>query len=327
MNNKQPLYDLPNEMFVHPEDYQALKAVKKIPGLEKVTRKFLEIGLERYYYIQNIADNVRVGPNQLKNLYKIFCEMVNILDVPEPELYLRQDPVANAFTFGSEKPYIVLNSGLMDLLTEEELRVVIAHELGHIKADHVLYKMIARIITQLVAMVGQMTFGIGSLLGTGLVVALYKWDRKSELTADRASLLVVQDRDLVVNALMKLAGGSRKVYEQMDKDAFLEQAKAYEDLDDKLLEKVYKFIHLSFRSHPFLVYRAKQIMDWSEGNAYKDIIQGNYKKDSYVHNKQKKAKKGEYTILRCKYCKAKNRIASNKDIKSAKCGKCGRNLY
>ena len=56
------------------------------------------------------------------------------------------DPNPNAWTFGDTKIFITITSGLVDMMTEEELDAVIAHECGHILCHHVLYHSIAHYV-------------------------------------------------------------------------------------------------------------------------------------------------------------------------------------
>ena len=197
------------ERFQHPEDQAATEALAGIPGLDLLVSKVMEYGLEKVYYLENIADNVRVTPRMLPRLHRYLGWGCRILDIDEPELYVTLDPTPNAFTYGHKSPFIVLTSGLIDLLGDEELSFVVGHELGHIKAGHVLYTVLARNIASIISALGQATLGIGSLLGQGLVVALHDWYRKSELTADRAGLLCVQDLDPCSEDVHE-AGGRRQ---------------------------------------------------------------------------------------------------------------------
>src|SRR5215212_3391473 len=177
----RPLAGLSAEELRHPNDTRATDALKKIPGLDKALSKLLEYGLERLYYVDNIASNLRVTPRMFGRLHRSLTWATKILDVPEPELYVTVDPVPNAFTYGHTKPFITLTSGLVDMLSDEELFFVIGHEVGHIKAGHVLYGTMARNIAAVVALLGQATLGLGALLGQGLVIALYEWYRCAEL--------------------------------------------------------------------------------------------------------------------------------------------------
>ncbi len=250
------------EDFQHPEDRAATEALAAVPGLDTVVAKLLEYGVERVLYLENIANNVQVTRSMFPRLHKYLDWSCRVLDVDQPGLYVTQNPVANAYTNGHTQPFIVLTSGLIELLSDEELHFVIGHELGHIKAGHVLYGVLARNIAQIVTLIGQATFGLGNLLGQGLVLALAEWQRKSELTADRAGLLAVQDLDPCMRAFMKLAGGAGRLFAEMDEKEFRRQIRAYEDADRSTLNKAYKVLLTAWRSHPFPILRAKDLDAW-----------------------------------------------------------------
>jgi Zn-dependent protease with chaperone function len=256
--------------FQHPDDVSATDALRSVPGLDTVVSKVMEYGFERLYYLDNVAGNVRVGPRQLPRLYRSLTWGCKILDVDEPELYVTLDPVPNAFTYGHTKPFIVLTSGLVDMLDDEERFFVLAHELGHIKARHVLYTVLAKNIAAIVALVGQATLGIGALLGQGLVIALNDWFRKAELTADRAGLLCVQDIEPCLRTFMKLAGGASRLYQEMSFSEFVRQIRSYEEADREQLNKAYKILITLYRTHPFPILRAKELDAWHAGG-YRDL--------------------------------------------------------
>jgi Zn-dependent protease with chaperone function len=258
----RPLPGLLATDFQHPSDIVATDALKKIPGLEKAMSKILEYGLERLYYVDNVASNLRVTPAMFGRLQRSLTWACKILDVAEPEMYVALNPVPNAFTYGHTKPFITVTSGLIDLMSDEELFFVIGHEVGHIKAGHVLYGTIARNIAAVMELVGQATLGIGALLGQGLVYALLEWYRCAELTCDRAALLCVQDLDSAQGTFMKLAGGNTRLAAEMDRGEFLRQIRAYEDVDRSALNKAYKILLTAPRTHPFAIQRAKELDVW-----------------------------------------------------------------
>lgn len=263
--------DLDASEFQHPSDVAATEALKKVPGLDRAIAKIMEYGLERLYYLDNVASNVRVTDKMFGRMHRHLTWGCQILELDEPELYVTVDPVPNAWTYGHTNPFIVLTSGLVDMLDEEEQFFVIAHELGHIKAGHVLYTLVAKNIAALVALLGQATLGIGSLLGQGLVFALLEWYRKAELTADRAGLLCVQDLDPAIRTFMKMSGGAKSLYADMDRDEFLRQIREYEDADRSDLNKAYKLLLTIGRSHPYSILRAKEL-DLFHLGGYRDIL-------------------------------------------------------
>jgi Zn-dependent protease with chaperone function len=267
----RPLLGLSVSDFRHPTDARATEALARIPGLDKIMAKILEYGLERLYYVDNVASNLRVTPKMFGRLHRCLIWATKILEVPEPEMYVTVDSEPNAFTYGHTKPFITLTSGLVDLLSDEELFFVIGHEVGHIKAGHVLYGTMARNIAAVVSLLGQATLGLGALLGQGLVVALYEWYRCAELTADRAALLCIQDIEPARDVFMKLAGGTTRLTADMDRDEFLRQVAAYEEVDRSTLDKAYKVLLTLYRTHPFAMHRAKALGTWyTEG--YEDLM-------------------------------------------------------
>lgn len=265
--------------FQHPLDKQATSTLKALKGFDWLVGKFIEYGVERAQYVTNIGANIRVGPRQLPKLYHMLLEGCAVLDLPEPELYVTQDPEVNAATNGHTNPYIVLNTALLDILTEEEIMATLAHELGHIKCGHVLYYTMARYIGPLLAAVGQVTLGLGNLLGAGIAGALLTWRRRSEFSADRASLLVMQDARPCVSMLMKIAGGSRRYGQELDPEQFLNQARAYhEGLDQSKMDQLYRFLGRFASTHPVAVERARVLDEWIGSPEYDEILAGKYPK-------------------------------------------------
>lgn len=269
----------------HPYDRAALGALQKIPGLDIIVRKFIELFPERVAYIQNVAQTVRVSETQCPQLYVQLHEACAILDIPEPELYVAHNPLPNSWTSGHDHPYIVVTSGLLDLMTEDEIMAVIGHELGHIKSGHVLYRTMALCITLLLTIIGDMTLGIGRLIGRSLEATLLEWYRMSEFTGDRAALLVIQDPQVMLSLMMKFAGGTLFQRNLMDAKEFLKQADLYERVDANILDRVYKMLIVAPVNHPLTIVRAREIMNWSESREYKEILDGHYtrKRSSSPH--------------------------------------------
>lgn len=269
--SRRTLDGLQPEAFMHPRDIASLNAVKKVWGLDTVVRKMNEYGYEKVYRLKYMADNLRVTERTCPKYYKMMVECADILDMNVlPELFIDQTPIVNATTMGVEHPMIVLNSGLIDLMTEDELFAVIAHEMTHVKCNHVLYHTMALFIT-----VASGMLGVAGLILTGLSLALFEWSRNSELSADRGALLAIQDPKVVSNVLMKIAGGSPKIVSQIDYTDFLTQSKEYRELaNSTALDKAYTLYNTIFLDHPFPVMRASEIMEWSEGSECVSIILG-----------------------------------------------------
>lgn len=274
-----------SEAFRHPLDRQAEQTLRNIPGFDLVARKFIEFLYERPQFVYLMGNSIQVGPRQYASIYQLFRECLRDLDIyPEPSLFVSQTPIANAFALGQERPCVVLNSGLLDLLTEAELRSVLAHELGHLKCGHTTLTQMASWVLNVVLGLTSMTFGLSSLVSTGLILAFYEWLRKAELSADRAALLVTDDLNLSMHTMMRMAGGSQRYAHEVSLDEFTKQAERYQALDQDGLNQVYKFLLYNnisqgvFLSHPFEVERVLFLKEWANSEDYRQIRQGNYTK-------------------------------------------------
>ncbi|WP_218079409.1 M48 family metallopeptidase [Anthocerotibacter panamensis] len=256
--------------FRHPLDIQASQTLALLPGFEYLIRNTLAPAAGQFFYLDNISSGVLVGPRQLSPIYALHREACEILDLEEPQLYVRQNPVPNAYTFAvnGERSFVVLHTGLLDLLTPEEVQGVIAHELGHIKSEHGIYITIANL---LVLAASQLP-SIGDILAQPLRLMLLEWLRSAELTCDRAALLVTGQVERVMSMMMKLSGGSPQLIPHLNLDAYLEQVKAYEDFSQEGLAQLLRVMQTAERSHPVPVIRAKEIGQWAKSEQYQKLV-------------------------------------------------------
>lgn len=266
------------DAFVAETDRKALEALKRVPLLPQVIRKFHESGIDRWIYCWNMATSVRCGPKQYGTVYEILRECSDILDMPEPELYLTSNPFPNAFAGGIERPYITIRSSLLDTLNDQQLYHLIGHELGHIKAGHILYRSVASVLMPLLEMLGRRTLGLGDVAQIALMSAFFEWSRQAEITADRAGLLCAQDFTLSAQANLMLTGGPSRLAHEADHTAFLDQSRAYQDMN--FMDSIGKMLIFMFygvtSSHPMPVHRAHELEKWYESGAYARILAGNY---------------------------------------------------
>jgi Zn-dependent protease with chaperone function len=271
---KRTLREISPRAWQHPADAAALAALEKVPGLPELTKKLIGATTEKSLYLLHMASAVRVTADQFPRVHSLYNTVCEMLDAPErPVLFVSQAPFLNAGAVGADHPFITLNSSAVDTFTDAELSNVLAHELGHCMSGHVLYKTLLQFLLRI-------PFGMIRIPGAGIaltaiIAALSEWDRKSELSADRAGVLGAQDPAAAQTTLMKLAGGADLA--QMNVGAFLQQAHEYHDGSD-LLESVHKLLNVLWRSHPFPVARISEIKTWIDGGAYQATLDGNYVK-------------------------------------------------
>ena len=280
---KLPLSNEPHKKFanlskhdyVHPADSKALAALRAIPGIDTALKQLLKVTGESAIRVMFMASAVKVTPLQCPDLHAKLQIACTTLGVDMPDFFIQQNPIVNAFTGGVEKAVIVIHSGLLERLTDEEVLAVVAHEVGHIHAEHVLYLTAARLIEALTnASIARIIPGaeiLKFLISAGISSALLAWARRAELSCDRAALLVTQNPHVIGNTMMKLAGGT--FASKIDYDLFLEQAREFQkNYDEKKLDRFWADILSSGLSHPFPIWRVSEILKWTESGQYQDLM-------------------------------------------------------
>ena len=246
--------------------------MRKLTGFDVLLRKLSGLFNERSLRLQFLASGVRVSERQFPQINDMVRDGAYILDLPQiPEVFVTQTPIVNAMALGSDQPFIVINTGLVDLLDAEELRTVIGHELGHVLSGHAVYRTMLYALINLAARIAWMPLGYVGL--RGIIWALEEWYRKAELSCDRAGLLASQDPDAAKRALMKMAGGSR--LSELNPDAFLEQAHDYDAVPD-VRDGLLKILQLQGNTHPFAVTRFAELSRWIDSGEYERILAGDY---------------------------------------------------
>lgn len=262
------------ELYVHDLDRQAADALNQFPKFVKLLESYSVNYDEKAAKIDLLSTAIRLGENQMPEVYSLLPPICEQLGIDTPELYYVRDKRANAATFGSAHPCIYVTSGLVNKLPLNLLPSVLAHECGHIACKHSLYHSIA---AQLVGGIDQSPLvripAIGKYLTPTLVRALLFWDRCSELSADRAAALCDGTADKTIDVLLQLNGYGKNV----DRKEFLKQALDLKSfVNDSKSNKLMELMLVQDETHPRLATRAYECYEWSQSAQYAGIIDGTF---------------------------------------------------
>ncbi|RMB78561.1 M48 family peptidase [Rhodococcus sp. SBT000017] len=186
-----------------------------------------------------------------------------------------QSPMVNAFTIGMDRPFIVLTTGMLDIMTYEEQRFVVGHELAR-TVRHAVYRTVLMHLMRLAAPSAGFRWAVGRYVRSS---RLMEWQRKSELSGDRAGLLCGQDVHTAIRVQLKLAGGAR--ISEIDVDAFLAQAASTRPVG--ICATACSSCSTRTPLAPFSVLRAAELKKWVDNGEYAAVLRGDYPRRSTDH--------------------------------------------
>ncbi len=268
--NRQRFEGISPVAWEHPTDRLALNALKRIPAFDEILKKVILTFGERNISMIYQAQAVKVGPRQYSRIHRQLEQVCTVLDTEVPPLYISQTPIANAGAVGFDKPFIVLNSSLIELANDDEIDAVLGHEVGHIMSEHALYRTMLNLLMYYSQFVPPtIRYGISPVR-----LALLEWHRKAEVSCDRAGLLATQDLNASLGLLCVMAGGIRGRRDELDIEAFVEQAQEYRDVGG--LSAYFRILNGMERTHPFPVIRVAELQNWIDSGEFDNILSGEY---------------------------------------------------
>ena len=258
------LEGISSRAFQHPADRAATAALGSIPYLDTVVRKLIELGYERALRQAYLGSAVRLSEDQLGEVWRDHQLAYKTLDMNDvPDLYLSQFPMPNALAIGAQRPIVVVQSELLQLLDQPQRRAVFAHEAAHILSDHQLYRTALTILV-LMTQSARLPLPLAPVR-----TALMEWGRATELSADRAAALVTRDPLAVCRTLMSIAAGA--MVEQLDLDVFMRQGLDYKEKGNPLERLTRLMLDLGV-THPMAVKRTHELMAWVRSGEFDRIV-------------------------------------------------------
>jgi Zn-dependent protease with chaperone function len=273
MQHKETSMNFSPRDFIHPEDHAALENLKSLPLFSACVKTFMKAISEQFLHGINMAQKVRLGPEQLPEIYQYLPPVCAAFGIEEPEFYLEMNPSPNAYTYGDTRVFITVTSGLVEHLEEDEMQAVVAHECGHIVCQHVLYHTIADMLIKTGSAMGSALFTPMSLMSEPIKLALLYWYRRSELSADRAAAVFLKGSKSVVDVMVRLAGGPKSITGKVNMELYTRQAEAYDKLQDSKWDKLLQGLAIMYQDHPFLSVRTREIVHWCESEHFQRLLQ------------------------------------------------------
>lgn len=265
----QRLINLESVEYEHPFDKMALEKLRSLPGFDKIVNFVLNWTKIKWDIVQLCGSDFHVTKDSCPELYNLVHEAAETLNIDRlPSIYTRWTYGINAYTTGyKDDTILVLYTGAVDLMPDEELTYIIGHELGHVKSGHVLYHVMGGLFSDIISS----TVFSGKLL-VPIQLALGYWNRMSEFTADRAGLLACQNLDAALSAIMKMAGVPKRYFNIADPHIFAKQAEEFMTRYGDTANTIIRNISILDDTHPWTVMRAYELIKWVESGDYQKIL-------------------------------------------------------
>lgn len=265
------LTGLKPEDFEHPGEKDAMSVLRKIPMLDVVMAKYLDMQVQMTAYAEASGNYFRITEKTNPRIYSLYKLALERLDMPkEYPLFCKQCYDYNAMTIGADDPFVLLHSSTVANLSDGEMLTLLGHELGHIKCGHVKYYGLANTINSILAKIG----GLATSAAVGLQYAIQDWHRKAEYSADRAGLIASGDINEAISYRMNTLGRSENIKDiDFSVDQVLRQA---EDFDIETSDIIGKLLYVSYTTkstHPWSILRIKQIKEWYDSGEFSAIIE------------------------------------------------------
>jgi len=247
----------PGREYSYVSDRQTRAAFGRLKPVELAVNSTVRI-FNQVWKAQMLGNAVKVSERQFSRIHSLTRDCADTLHIPVPTVYIVSSPQMNAATYGThDESFIMVHSAMIDHYTDDELRMVIGHECGHIHNSHVVYLTTLHYLTRFA----------GAFLRYVVepaVFALRAWSRRAEITCDRAGMLCAKDAQVSARALTKLVIGSRKLYDEFNLDAFLEQYEEGKDSIGRHME--------AFATHPWLPKRVLAMRIFEESQIYRSAV-------------------------------------------------------
>lgn len=205
--------------------------------------------------------SLKVEEALLKDIYDLCQEVKEKLKYEgKIDFYITGDATVNAFSVASQdenEPSIInINSGLFDLMSREELKFVIGHELGHlINKDTALARLINFIFPE------------GSKIPVSLLHKIRLHEQLAELVADRYGYIAAEDLGACVTAFYKLASGLDLSKKNISIDALINE-------NLKRLEYFLNDQGISRASHPVNPIRVQALNLFANATSEEELNEG-----------------------------------------------------
>lgn len=253
--------------YAHPIDVQILKTLNRVPLRAALNRALNYI--VKYLNTELLSESIYVSPKSFPEEYRSLVTCAKTLGIPVPRMLMGHNDMYAIFTTGTDNDaFIYMSTQYSALATQEEKLFVIGHECGHIHNQHVSLRVLTSVLIEGST---QLPGGIGKIIATILTpfayllrLTLMAWSRRSEITCDRAGLVICKDLKVAEKALIRLMLGY-EAFSKIDIEDVLER------MDEARRSNEFAGAREVLRTHPNLAFRIRALRLFGNSELYYDV--------------------------------------------------------
>lgn len=284
------LSDIAQGAFALEDDRKICQVMRKLKVFDWLVKEISRRRYEKYSRLAYTAGAVRCGEKAYPTLAQMLADVCSAFDLKTPQLFVCHDNAAAARLIGEVEPMLLVSTGMLELLTEAEMKCVLAQQVSHMHCNHEAF-LIARDLLNSAA------DNMGILKGVVAPVRmmLERWYAMAQMSCDRGALLYTDDFASINSLLTKLAGGGVGMYGGVDPQVLLTQYGCYDSAKEDTpvcpLFQTWSSLYVGISSH---VVRTHKLKEWVDSGAYADFRSGNYPSEKDITEQEAKAYWGAY---------------------------------
>jgi|LSQX01.2.fsa_nt_gb hypothetical protein len=258
-----------SEDYRHPLEGSVRVELERILAFEGLFLSYYEEVVVPQKRMDCLGKTVLVTAEQFPQVFALVAKLSQLLDIPEPPLYVYEDFYYEADVQGCQRPWLEISSKTIKDFTLAELTFIIGRQLAQIKLGHLQTRVCINLFNEFAqgrmgSVLGGVTLGLSSTMLTTLTLSANKWLRVINISMDCAGFLLVGNIQTAARAIMLEVLNNRELAASMSVPAFLKQAAQMDAARD-----VFSLLAHYEQRVPYAPYRIKELLRFASSDRAK----------------------------------------------------------
>lgn len=260
------------ELYRHPGERAARDKLEKVPGFKKILDMVTDNFRTKAERQAEVASMIRVGPGVYPVLADKWSDILSLFGLPAVPLHICFNaPQPVTLHGGNDHPVVLLDSRLLESLSEREMETLLCMQAGSIRLGNATLIGAADMLRWFMDF-----YGIAGAPAVIPAWAMENWRRYSLFSADRAAAMAQGDAEGVIALLQRIAGAGEKAWGGVPRpdDLRIQGLEAVSVQADWSTNKMQRFALALNRSNSVSLIRRVDLLDWFGSGTPARILAG-----------------------------------------------------